>query len=270
MELNLSLNIATYRAPESLRLLLESVARQTRLPNETLILEDGGCAETQAVVAAFASRIPRLRYVQQADRGFRLAQLRNLGIIHSTGSYLVSIDGDLILHPHFIADHVRAARPGYFVQGVRQKLSPAVSARLLSEVRQPKGWERIAGREKANKSRWWGLRSCTLAAVFSRTYTAPRKISGCHQAFFKADLVKINGYENRFIGWGEEDQNLADRLSRTGLLERHLRYSAIVWHLYHPSRPRVNQHTDVLPEPCAKDGYRELCERLQLKEDACV
>jgi glycosyltransferase involved in cell wall biosynthesis len=256
--MQISLNIATYKAPEVLALALESVARQTELPRETLVLEDDESAETRAVVARFADRIPNLKHFQQADEGFRLARLRNEGLARSQGDYLIAVDGDMLLHPRFVADHRAVARPGFFVQGTRQLLSPSLSARLMSESRPPRGRERIFGREARNKSRLWGLHLAWVSCLRSLKYEKPRKISGCHQAFFREDLLRINGYDNRFEGWGEEDQDLARRLFASGVREYHLRYRAVAWHLYHPFRTRENQPVGEPEATVCKDGLAQL------------
>lgn len=231
---------------------------QTRLPDETLVLEDGDCEESREQIELMRGRIPNLRYLNQADEGFRLARLRNIGLAASTKTYLISIDGDLLLHPHFVSDHLKTASEGYFVQGTRQKLSPALSLKLLQDKRIPRGLELGFGRERGNKFRGWGLRSALLSHIFSRNYAQPRKISGCHQAFFRKDLIRVNGYDNQVVGWGEEDQYLAARLIKAGLVERLLRFAAVAWHLYHPARKRVNLPTAHVTTLRALDGYEEL------------
>ncbi|MGB0415321.1 MAG: glycosyltransferase [Coraliomargarita sp.] len=263
MYLKISLNISTYKESEQLSRVLATVARQTRLPEETLVLEDAEWGATESVVESFKQRIPGLRLIQQEDRGFRLARLRNLGLLNSSGSYIVSIDGDMLLHPRFIEDHAKAAQRGFFVQGVRQLLSPKLSRALVDAARVPQGFECVVGRETGNKWRWWGIRACWLSCLFSRDYSTCRKVTGSNQAFFREDLFRVNGYDNSFRGWGEEDQDLAGRLMHSGLRERHLRYAAVAWHLYHPPRPRENHQNTFLGEDRDFHGVRALAEELK-------
>jgi predicted glycosyltransferase involved in capsule biosynthesis len=52
-------------------------------------------------------------------------------------------------------------------------------------------------------------------------------------AFWKADLLKINGHNEDFTGWGKEDNDIAVRLLNTGLGLRFIKFGAIVYHLFH-------------------------------------
>gem|GEM_PF-6148427 len=74
-------------------------------------------------------------------------------------------------------------------------------------------------------------------------------------------MIRVNGYDNRFIGWGEEDQNLARRLLRAGVNERHLRYGAVCWHLWHASQQRINERReDAIEEVVCPFGLNKLTE----------
>jgi hypothetical protein len=64
-----------------------------------------------------------LVHVWQADEGFRLARSRNRAIAAARGDYVIIVDGDLVLHRHFVGDHLRAARHGCFIQGAAIRAS---------------------------------------------------------------------------------------------------------------------------------------------------
>jgi hypothetical protein len=78
--------------------------------------------------------------------------------------------------------------------------------------------------------RWAGH---LLDAVCSRS--TPWK--GGNSSAFLADLLKVNGYDERF-GWGSEDKELGVRLGHAGVRGFSIRYSAPVFHLWH-ERPYV-------------------------------
>ena len=69
----------------------------------------------------------------QEDDGFRAARSRNNAIFKSSGDYIVLIDGDTILHPNFVKDHIASAEFGYFVQGSRALLSEKQTIKALAE-----------------------------------------------------------------------------------------------------------------------------------------
>ena len=106
-----SLIIATYNWPGALDCCLRSVLLQRELPNEVVIADDGSRHDTRQVIDAYRKQMPvPLKHVWHEDEGFRLGMIRNKAMAAATGEYLIQVDGDLILHPMFVRDHLRAAR----------------------------------------------------------------------------------------------------------------------------------------------------------------
>src|SRR5688500_10516269 len=134
--MRLALVITTHERPDALAAVLDSVACQQVAPDETVIADDGSGAATQEVIAAFISHaaVPA-RQVSHPHEGFRAARLRNLGIAATTADYIVFIDGDMLLHPSFIADHRRVAVPGFYTQGVRVHTDARLTAKLIAAPR---------------------------------------------------------------------------------------------------------------------------------------
>jgi predicted glycosyltransferase involved in capsule biosynthesis len=54
-------------------------------------------------------------------------------------------------------------------------------------------------------------------------------------AFWRDDLVRVNGYDEAMEGWGREDSELAARLGNAGVERRNLKFSAVCFHLWHRS-----------------------------------
>lgn len=52
-------------------------------------------------------------------------------------------------------------------------------------------------------------------------------------AFWKEDLLKVNGYNEAITGWGSEDHELVCRLINSGVRKRTIKFAGIVFHLYH-------------------------------------
>ena len=61
-------------------------------------------------------------------------------------------------------------------------------------------------------------------------------IRGCNQAYWKSDLVLVNGFNEAFVGWGREDNEIAARLYNVGVRRRNLKFQALAIHLHHPPR----------------------------------
>lgn len=99
-------------------LCLESIFRQTVLPGEIIIGDDGSKQETVDVIREYQKKSPvPLIHIWQEDNGFQLAKARNKCIARACYEYIVQVDGDLVLHEHFIEDHLLFAERGYYVKG---------------------------------------------------------------------------------------------------------------------------------------------------------
>jgi glycosyltransferase involved in cell wall biosynthesis len=230
----LSLVITTYNWASALDRVLSSVKDQRLLPDEVLIADDGSTAETAAVIAGHAARFPvPLEHIWQEDKGFRAARARNRAIAHCGGDYIVLLDGDMILHPGFIADHASFARPGSFVQGGRVLLDERRSRQLIAGDRR-----RIGLFDPAIGNRLNTVRLPWLMRRWNGASNSTQGTRSCNMALWRSDVVAINGFNEAFVGWGREDSEFAQRLLNLGLARRRLRWGAIAYHLHHRERSR--------------------------------
>jgi glycosyltransferase involved in cell wall biosynthesis len=237
-QLSTSLIISTYNAPQALNLCLLSVVKQKLLPSEVIIADDGSTEETKKLITQFQKDFPiPLKHVWQADEGFQLAKIRNKAIASSTGDYIIQVDGDLILHAHFIADHVSFSKKNSFVTGSRVILNASLSARLLNDNNTA---VQLLWKGVLNKSN--GLRIRPLRNYLAQRYRANDMyfMRGCNMAFWKDDLIRVNGYNEEFTGWGREDNEVAVRLINNGIQKRVIKFGAVVFHIFHPEKPRSN------------------------------
>lgn len=93
-----SVIIPIFNRPDELRELLDSLTKQTVLPYEVLIIEDGSVNKSDGVVAEFAERLPvRYEFKPNSGQGFT----RNYGFERATGDYLVIFDSDAIIPSHY-------------------------------------------------------------------------------------------------------------------------------------------------------------------------
>ncbi|RAX55308.1 glycosyl transferase family 2 [Helicobacter sp. 16-1353] len=139
-ENSVSLIITTYNQKESLRAVLDSTLRLNKMPSEILIADDGSKADTRELVESYKAKfhIP-LIHIWHEDRGFRLSHIRNLAIDSANGEYIIIIDGDMILEPNFVSDHLEKAKKGVFLQGSRVILDEKVSKEILALTSQNGG-----------------------------------------------------------------------------------------------------------------------------------
>lgn len=230
-----SLIIATYNWPDALDLVLHSVRAQRVLPDEVLIADDGSGESTRRVVMAHQTDFPvPLTHVWHEDRGFRLAAIRNEAIRQARGAYIMQIDGDIVLHPRFVQQHIAWARRGTYVQGSRCLIGERRSARMLRE-RNPK----VSVFSRGLRNRANALCLPALSRFVGGPTDPDRRTRGCHMAFWRDDLLAVNGYDERFEGWGREDSELAARLIHAGVRRRNFKFGAVAFHLWHPESNRA-------------------------------
>lgn len=231
--MRVSLIISTYNWPRALELCLDSVMQQRVLPSEILVADDGSGSETRHVIEQFEKISPvPLYHVWQEDRGFRLAAIRNKAIAAAHCEYIIQIDGDLILHRDFISDHIMLAQRGSFAAGSRCMVSNLLTRRLIDNKKRNGS---ISFLSRGIDNRLNGIRLPLLSWMIT---SINKRVRGCNMAFWRDDLIRINGYNEAFEGWGCEDSELAVRLCNAGIKERSIKFRGIAYHLYHPNADR--------------------------------
>lgn len=251
-----TLMIITYNWSEALRLVLGSVMRQKVLPDEILIGDDGSTEATKQVIDAFAKVSPvPIVHVWQEDKGFRRTVILNKAIAKATGDYVIQIDGDVVLDSHFVADHLEVAQEGCFVCGSRVKLQEPITQRLLGDVHAKLHCWDMPLSSVANSFRSRLLRH-ELAFRYARRINHLR---GCNMAFWKKDIIRVNGYNEDLLQWGHEDGELAYRLHFAGVRKKALKMGGIMYHLHHKEADKGNEqfHNEVLET--VKREHQETC-----------
>lgn len=253
--MKVSLIITTYNWPDALELSLFSALAQTRLPDEIIIADDGSGPDTATLIEKIASNSPvPIIHSWQEDTGFRAAMSRNRAIARSSSDYIIMIDGDMILDPYFIADHLAASKEGYFVQGGRLLLSHEQTTIMLHDKNISIHWYNEGVSNRKN-----GIRSHLLSTLFSTQSTSLKGIKTCNFALFRSDALRVNGFDNAFVGWGREDSEFANRLLCAGVKRLNLKFSAAAYHLDHNENAR-----SALPENDSR-----LCRSIDEKRTRC-
>ncbi len=233
--MRVALIISTYDQPVQLAKALRGVAQQSRWPDEVFITDDGSGDETRQVIDQFRCEARRpVHHVWHPHEGFRKVILLNKAVAAATSEYLVFTDGDCVPHPKFIADHERLAEQGFWVQGRRCYVKEPWVPQF--EPGQIRIWQwmlagRIGGRAK-------GIR-LPVPLIFRNK--KQRGIIGCNMAFWREDVVAVNGFDEAYLGRGiGPDSDLGTRVYNLGRVRKFVYSHAIVYHLDHPVMPRDN------------------------------
>jgi len=253
--MRVSLIITTYNRPDALLLVLRSIEGQITLPYEVIIADDGSTNDTKEVVTSFQEKSDiRVIHSWQEDSGFRAAKSRNKAIAKATGKYIILIDGDMILHPEFINDHINNTQSGYFVQGSRVLLTQDKTKQTLDQ--QKINFSLLSNGLQNRKN---AFHSNILSKLFSNKRNYLRGIRTCNMAFYKQDCININGFNNEFEGWGSEDSEFIMRLLNSGINRKNVRFNAIQFHLWHNEniRSSLERNDAILQE--AINNHTQWC-----------
>lgn len=244
--MDISVVITTYNRPNALQQVLRALFRQSQLPVEIVIADDGSAQITAKVISDLKKQSPcMLKHIWQPDQGFRAAAARNKAVAETTGQYIIFLDGDCIPLPNFVERHQEFSGAGFFVAGNRVLLSEKLTqevefnneavwqwpfpkwiwARLLGKINRllpliyysPGGFWRELRRNK-----WAGVKTCNLG-------------------LWKQDFMLINGFDEKYQGWGHEDADLAVRLIKSGIKRRDGRFGIPVLHLWHKEFDRSHE-----------------------------
>jgi len=250
--LKISVIVTTYNWPGALELILRALAAQAHLTSvdkvadfEVIIADDGSTADTAERVKQLQPNLPYyVQHVWQEDKGFRAAGARNCAIAAAKAEYVIFLDGDCIPQTDFIARHSQLAEAGVFVAGNRILLSQGFTNQVLENaLRQAEIW------------RWptrdWLLPYLRgdinrLLPMLRLPDSVFRKHDGqkwqgaktCNLGVWRSDLLKINGFDECFQGWGHEDAELVVRLLRSGIGRKTGRFAVPVLHLWHSEQDR--------------------------------
>lgn len=246
----------TYNRPDALEMVLQAFALQTDLDFELIIADDGSTPETKDLIDRMKSKLLYpIQHVWHEDQGFRAAAIRNLAVKAASGDYLIFIDGDCLPLPHFIQMQKKLAEKNWFVAGNRILLNQAFTENILKNQLKVfhwpiKNWYRAYQQGLCN--RFLALMHLPLGFFRKLQPKKWRTCKTCNLGLFKADLIKVNGFDETFEGWGYEDSDLVIRLIHAGVKRKAGRFAASVLHLWHADNTRVNQ----------QENYQKLMEVL--------
>lgn len=236
-EKDLAVILSTYQRPAHLRRSLASLALQRGVAGrfEVVVTDDGSQDDTADVVAQFARSVDfPVRFTTHPHDGFRLSQCRNEGVRASTGKYLLFSDGDCIFPPDHLAKHLLASLPRVARAGLCYRLKGEPTARLdltAIEAGMYRRW--VTRAERIRMSRKW------LSELVYQSINHPLKpkLTGCNIGIWRSDYEAVNGFDESYVGWGCEDDDLAARLRRHGVRIRTVLGYTQAYHMWHPFDP---------------------------------
>jgi glycosyltransferase involved in cell wall biosynthesis len=231
-----SIIICFYEKSNYLKCCLDSLKSCSDDFDEIIVSDDGSSETVVSEVNACINNYPfPIIHAWHPRKGARRAACRNNGIRNASGDYLIFFDADFAVLPGAVRSHIKTARPGWFAAGrckytteeqTKHIFSGAISAALLENIYQELPEEQIL-KEHHEFVRNGILRKFRLASPRKQTF-------GGHFSIYKKDIESVNGYDENYVGWGGEDQDMAMRLVMAGFCGTSVIRSARILHLWHP------------------------------------
>ena len=236
---DVSLVIAVYQRDDFLTLVLTSLLGQTLRNFEVIVADDGSGPAIAAVIAGFQGAFAHpILHLRHDDDGFRKTIIVNRAVTHARAPLLAFIDGDCVLHHRFLERHRHRRRPGLVLAGRRVMFDRVLTERLTVEdvrarrIERHSFWWRHAGRI----DRWNGF----YLPLLHRARNLRRRdyeLVGSNFSVHRDDFFRVNGYDERIIGRGLEDNNLRARFLNSGIAVGTITREALQYHLFHTADP---------------------------------
>lgn len=245
MNIKLSLIISFYNKIERLKWVFVALERQTFKEFEVVIADDGSNAQVveQLKDMIAAASFP-VKHIWHEDSGWQKNKILNAAVNVAVAPLLVFIDGDCVPTRRFLEDHYSVAKRGEVSTGRRVMLTDAIT-KSISEDKINSGYlesctifwqllyETIFCGRKTKMEQMFRVKPAWLRKIFVKEKS--RFILGCNYSIYIEDLLKVKGFDERFVnpGYGE-DIDLGNRLERYSdvkLMSR--KRLMIIYHTYH-------------------------------------
>lgn len=226
--------ISTYNNPKAIIQILSRIESGSHMPTSISIADDGSIDSNSSKVKEFLKDFSiKTNYYWHEDVGFRKARILNCSLQNCQSDYIVFLDGDCLPHRHFLKDHLTMAEKGYFTQGRRCFVSEKSVPKLLDQ--------KTTLLKLALSGKVSGLfKSIRLPTPYIKRNKTMYGLLGCNLGVWRDDLLRINGFDEEYEGWGREDSDLCARLYNLGISRKMVYGRALVYHLNHPENDRGN------------------------------
>jgi len=234
--MNLSVIIPVYNYLDLLEKCLFSVYRQAVQPDEIILSDDGS---EEDIIGFFQvqkekTSIPMI-LVRQEHQQFRAARVRNNGVSVCNSEILAFLDQDIIIPKNYLLSIKNELTIGRFLSGYPVRLSKDQTEKLTFEMIEQNNWNAIlteAQKKKIIKQYRKDYLSYVLCKYLPFVEHGA-KMRGGVSAIFRNDFEAVNGYDENYIGWGNEDDDLGKRLHALGRIGFNFVHSQLPLHEYH-------------------------------------
>lgn len=235
MEPSVSAVITSFNRPDLLVFTLKALARQKRGIDEAVVADDGSTADVLGALTAARPQLPfPIVFVRQENKGFRVGKSRNNAIRRAKGDFLVFFDQDIAAPPGYVSTFLENAREKRFLVSFPVRLTRAESDVLMGDITLLDHPERLTspGKTAVITKQWRKDFFYAVMHAMKLRAIGPKLRSGVFGAWRK-DLLAVNGFDEEYLGWGNEDDDLGHRLHACGVDARNPFRRTFPLHLWH-------------------------------------
>lgn len=256
----ISIIISVFNNSEHLLKCLTSINNQSLLPDEVILTDDGSAEDIKQIIINRIEQYNfKIVFCQQADIGFRLARCKNNGVRVAQHEIIVFLDQDIITTKNYLKTVIKNITPKNFVVSLPVRTTSDQLSMLTEDVISNFTLAGIITNEQIKKvtKQYWKE---TLYRFLNKYYLRKKgtKIRGGCFAIYKTNYLAINGFDENFVAWGNEDDDLGRRLENLQIKGNYPFHSDYSIHLYHPeyhNGERLNQDYYEQNKQKYKDGY---------------
>lgn len=238
----ISVIVTVYNRMEYLKNLLICLMNQSIQVDELIIADDGSKEKVRDFINEMIPQCKfKIKHVYQEDKGFRLAKSRNNAVRASEGDILVFLDQDCIFSPTLIENVIKNLKKACFIPLKVVWSSEEEKNKIQSLIEGQESYKEVVNVIEKSKIKKL-YKSHKLAKMKNIKYMIGLKdrgtnIVGAAFVFNKEDYIKINGFDEEYINWGKEDDDISWRAYKSGLKSKLLYLEEPIIHMYHYSDP---------------------------------
>ena len=240
--MKISVIVPVYNRLEHLRALFLCLLRQKKQADELIITDDGS---SQKVLDFIGDLIPeakfKVKHIYQEDKGFRKTRALNNAVRNSSGDLLIFCDQDLIFGEEYVETIAGNIKENIFLMGRAHTLKREEKDFVLENIEKINSYEEIVKNlpDSYIPTIKKMLNEDKRRRLLKTFKLAKRgiKLVGMSYALMKNAYIKVNGYDENYIGWGQEDDDFGNRLTVAGINGKELITKNIQLHLWHYSDP---------------------------------
>jgi GT2 family glycosyltransferase len=230
---------------------LTSIAYQTVKPDAVVVVNDNSSPSEEFKLrflcrkfGAIYTKLPAPRTPLEALG--RRSHARNLGTKSLDTELILYLDGDMLLSPKYVEEvkHYNAVLPRAYIRGRRYSIPTAHQAKGLDHC-----LSEVAAQQNSGAPLSPGYITAPIGFVGEKAYKAAYydKWEWCasnNLSVRKNHALEIGGWDENFVGWGEEDIDFSFRLYQLGLTPILLTSdNAVSYHLDHHIDCETNAFT---------------------------